>query len=215
MIRRFIVASSLVATVLLTGATSVHAADAEGCVGTAESYGPLGGLLDSMSAPGTGGTKADPFDIFSDGTVNYAGRTDAVMRNGTWKVDIGGALGVLAFVAETISQKNLLSGSISDTGDNSRRGEFAANKYTSKLTGLQVVTIRLRGEGGAACDATVWIRVHGEFFRSILAVGGLIAVILAVLLFILGAPRWAIENLLFTQLESTLSPPTPDDKDTP
>jgi hypothetical protein len=197
----------------IAAVSSASAADATGCSGTAQSYSDEGGLLDSMAAPGIGGTKADPFDIFSDGGVRYTGRTDAVMRNGTWKVEVGGAIGVLAFLAETISQKDLLSGRINDIGDNTRTGEFAAKKYAGNLTGLQVVTVRLRGADGAACDATVWIRMHGAFLESILAVGGVIAIVIAFILFIFGVPTWAIDNLLFEQLESRLSPSVPDDKE--
>lgn len=216
MIKRLVFVVSLSASIPIIAvgtASSVSAADATGCSGSAESYGPEGGLLDSMAAPGDGGTKADPFDIFADGTVRYAGRTDAVMRNGTWSVDIGGALGVLTFLVETISRKELLSGKIKEGGDTSRSGEFAVNKYASKLTGLQVVTVQLRGEDGAACDATIWIRVHGKFFKSLLAVGGLMVLLIALYLFTLGAPSWAIENLMFEGLEKHLGPPVPEDKE--
>lgn len=164
MIRRLMFAVVLVISVPIATASTASAADATGCSGTAQSYSSNGGLLDSVAAPGIGGTKADPFDIFSDGTVRYAGRTEAVMRNGSWKVDVGGAIGILSFLAETFSGKNLLSGRINDIGDSNRTGEFATKQFASKLTGLQVVTVRLRGEGGAACDATVWVRVHGDSF---------------------------------------------------
>jgi hypothetical protein len=187
----------------------VSAADAEGCSGTVESYGEDGGLLDQVAAPGAGGTPDDPFDIFSDSTVNYQGSTTQVIRNGSWSVDVGGALGVVTSIVEFVSGKSPLSGNIGGSGITSRQGTFLAKDYVAKLklSGLHRVTVTLEGEGGTRCVATVWVRMHQSFFKSLLAVAGVAFLFLAVLLFWLGAPSWAVENLTFAAFEDQLSPP--------
>jgi hypothetical protein len=189
------------------------AAEASGCSGSAQSYGPDGGLLDQVSAPGAGGTADDPFDIFADGTVSYAGTTDQVIRNGSWSVDVGGVLGVVSGIAEFVAGKSLLSGTIGAGGDISRQGQFATKDYVGKLklSGLHRVTVNLSGEGGASCTATVWIRLHQGFFTSLLAVGGLTFLLLAMLLFWIGAPSYAVENVTFQAFEDQLSPPVKDE----
>jgi hypothetical protein len=214
--RHLVVAAVVVAAVtggLAPGGVEHAAAgEAEGCSGTAQSIGPDGGLLDQLAAPGEGGTPDDPFDIFADGRVTYSGTTDQVIRNGTWAVDVSGVLGVISSVAEFISGKSPLSGKIGSGGEITRQGDFEAKDYIGKLklSGLHRVTVSLSGEGGASCTATVWIRLHQTFFKSLLAVGGLTFILIALLLFWIGAPSYAVENLTFQMFEDKLSPPAED-----
>lgn len=57
--------------------------------GTAHSTRGASQPLDSVSGPGNGGTAAHPFAIDAQGTVQYEGSTDAVLRDGRWSVDLG------------------------------------------------------------------------------------------------------------------------------
>jgi hypothetical protein len=212
--RRLVVAAVVVAVVTVAPGGAEHAAagEAEGCSGSAQSFGPDGGLLDQLAAPGPGGTPEDPFDVFADGTVSYSGTTDQVIRNGSWSVDVSGVLGVVSSVAEFFSGKSPLSGKIGSGGEITRQGEFEAKDFVGKLklSGLHRVTVSLSGEGGASCKATVWIRLHQTFFKSLLAVGGLTFLLIALLLFWIGAPSYAVENLTFQMFEDKLSPPADD-----
>ena len=70
--------------------TAASAAEADGCSGSFTSTDATGATLDTASAPGTGGTQADPFQIDPAGTVQWGGSTAAVIKDATWSVTIAG-----------------------------------------------------------------------------------------------------------------------------
>ena len=72
-------------------ATAASAADATGCSGSVVSMNAAGDEIGTASAPGDGGTQADPLPIDTAGKVAWKGSTDAVITDATWKVTVGGA----------------------------------------------------------------------------------------------------------------------------
>ena len=102
-----------------------------------------------------------------------------------------------------------MSGTIGNGGETSRHGSFAAKDYIGKLglSGKHKVTVTLNGEGGASCTVTVWIYLHGPFWKSVFAVGGSGLVLLSFVLLFLGAPQYMMENLVFQGVESRLGEP--------
>lgn len=52
------------------------------------SFGNRGMPLDKFSAPGSGGTEAQPFQIMCNGNIEWTGQTDEPIKNGTWQVNV-------------------------------------------------------------------------------------------------------------------------------
>ncbi|MEI6362592.1 MAG: hypothetical protein WCP95_10700 [Actinomycetes bacterium] len=72
-------------------ATAASAADATGCSGSVVSKNAAGETIGTASAPGEGGTQADPLPIDTAGKVAWKGSTDSVITGATWKVTAAGA----------------------------------------------------------------------------------------------------------------------------
>lgn len=134
----------------IASASSAEAAEATGCRGQAVSFTAAGVELDRVTAPGPGGTEADPFQVDFDGTIRWSGTSDAVLQNGTWKVSIGGIP---------------LSGEV--TNDTGLKEAGGTDSIGSKLPGLAkailqgkskiLVTGEVTGTGGS-CTVAVWIQ---------------------------------------------------------
>lgn len=130
------------------------AADASGCSGVASSSDEHGTKIDNVTAPGPGGTAEDPFEVDLNGPVSWSGETTSVIKNGSWKVSIGGVP---------------ISGSFeNDEGNRTGNGtETVADRIPGLLAvflqGGQklLVTVDITGSGGQ-CAATVWIKNVGS-----------------------------------------------------
>ncbi len=71
-------------------AAAAWGAEAEGCTVSVTSRDANGGKLDTASAPGDGGTKADPFVVDPDGSVKWEGSSDNVIKDASWSVSVAG-----------------------------------------------------------------------------------------------------------------------------
>jgi hypothetical protein len=88
--RRIAVAIGAAVLALAFPTSTALAADATGCSGSIASMDETGAVLGTASAPGDGGTQADPLPIDVAGTVAWKGSTEATITNGTWSVAIMG-----------------------------------------------------------------------------------------------------------------------------
>jgi hypothetical protein len=79
-----------VGLVLALPTATALAADATGCSGSAISYDANGVEIGRAFAPGAGGTEDAPLPIDTAGKVQWEGKTDAVITNGSYQVTIGG-----------------------------------------------------------------------------------------------------------------------------
>ena len=84
--------------------SAAMAADATGCSGSVVSLDSSGAQIGNASAPGEGGTQADPLPIDINGTIAWKGSTDAVITDATWSVS---ALGV-SFLSGTFANTEKL-----------------------------------------------------------------------------------------------------------
>lgn len=130
------------------------AAEADGCSGSFTSKDAAGSTIDTAKAPGAGGTQADPFQIDPSGTVQWAGGTDSVIKDGKWSVTVAGL--------------PLRSGSFDNAdGETSRDGTQDLSELpgpaTWALQGAMVIPVSgtITGTGGS-CEASGWISGTGS-----------------------------------------------------
>lgn len=150
-------ALALAGASLLTMALPVSAAwaaDATGCSGSVVSKDAAGVVIGRASAPGDGGTQADPLPIDPQGTVAWKGSTDTVITDANWSVSI---MGVTA-----------LSGTFAnDEGLDASAGvqDLAAlpSGVTWALQGSQVIPVAgsISGSGGS-CTAEGYLTGTGS-----------------------------------------------------
>ena len=177
--RGALIAAGVIATATLTFLPSpVGAADATGCSGKATSFDANGKQVDTVSAPGNGGTSGNPFEIDPEGTVKWeATATPAVPHGAGWTVG-------------TQSTPK-----ISYSGD----GGLDTDSGTENMSDRLVVKVPLIGEtrivsGTFAVDITVgdtctfsgYVKISGSPLGTplfwggmILGVGGLILALFA------------------------------------
>lgn len=166
--RWWFVVSAGVAAVLLAVAlfaSPASAASATGCSGEAVSTDADGNPMDSVSAPGQGGTKKSPFKVMYDGSVSWQGRTDEVLRNGSWTVQIGPGV--------------TIDGSFTnDDGETSKDGtDKVSDRVPVKIPGLFKVDVDITGEGAAGCHGSVWVKMVDSPVGTPLWFGGLAAMV--------------------------------------
>jgi hypothetical protein len=105
---------------------AAQAADASGCQGEATAYDTDGIPIDQAAAPGAGGTRDDPLDVLWDGTIEWAGSTDAVLQDGSYSVAVaptGGGVLLEGLVGAVVSAIPGFSGEIAnDDGKQSAEG---------------------------------------------------------------------------------------------
>lgn len=136
-------------------ATNAHAATSNGCVGTVATYDEAGNLVDRASAPGSGGTQADPLMVDPSGRIDWSGRTPRPITNGTWNVSTSAISRSGNFA--NLDKKMAKSGS-ADLGS-----QIWALPLRIMLTGGAVfrVDAQLVGAGGT-CAATLFITGTGS-----------------------------------------------------
>ena len=88
-VRALAVAGASLLTMALP-VSAAWAADATGCSGSVVSKDAAGVVIGKASAPGDGGTQADPLPIDPQGTVAWKGSTDSVITDADWSVSIMG-----------------------------------------------------------------------------------------------------------------------------
>ena len=152
-IRRWLLAASSAAAVgFALPMTAALAAEATGCSGEVVSIDATGLEIGRASAPGPGGTQADPLPIDPAGTVQWSGSTDAVITNGTWSVTVAGV--------------PLMSGDFDNSdGTTSASGttDLSTLPLAAVLKGKQVIPVTgaITGAGGA-CSGSGFITGTGS-----------------------------------------------------
>lgn len=163
-------AGVLVAAFVVAPAAAAGASSLTGCSGTAVSLDADGRVLDSaVAADGTitdvdgGGpafTKANPFVVSNQGTVEYEGRTDAVITDHSWSVSLLGA--------QVVS-----GGSANESGTQEDAGSLdLGDELPVKFTGLIRAEGTLSGTGGE-CTGDGYVKLEGNPFTSPVTWAGL------------------------------------------
>jgi len=166
--RRFLLAMGLAALVcglLMAMAIPAGAAQSNGnCGGSGTSFDSDNKKQDEASAPGPGGTKGNPFDVWADGTVEY----DAFIKGdgaGDWKVKV-------QKTPITVSDDIKASSGPDDSGTEPMEDYFQPGGVNA-IIGLYKVNIE--GErGGTPCLVSGWIHVHGSLLTAPMFWGGVI-----------------------------------------
>jgi hypothetical protein len=143
-------------------ASPAGAAHASGCsVPVAASLSKDGRAISSARAPGSGGTFADPFQIDTDGRVQYRYRVVGPIGGGHWTAAIDtGVFGDISF-----------SGSIKSTAAPSGRGLEPLEKHLeisgfAAIIGKMKVTITATGKTGAQCTVSGWIKLRHSILTT-------------------------------------------------
>jgi hypothetical protein len=120
-----------------------------GCSGNGTSSTSKGALLQSASAPNPPTSQSRPLLVDPKGTVAYNGRSNAVIRNHTWRVKVDG-----------LTVKS--GGSANASGTSSNKGTVKVKDYLPfKITGLFYVSGSINGTGGG-CSGSFWVKVTGS-----------------------------------------------------
>ncbi|MEX1008737.1 MAG: hypothetical protein WD271_12950 [Acidimicrobiia bacterium] len=180
----FLTAGVLIAGgVLLLPAHALGAATASGCKGTAVSFDADGKKLDTVTAPGPGGTSDNPFEVDPEGTVKWeASAAPAVPDDGTWTV-------------ETKSTPKLSFGG--DGGLDQSSGTEALKDHlvvdvpiigeTRVASGKFFVKVVVEG-GGVTCTMSGYVKINGSPLGTPIFWGGVILGALGLLLAFTATP---------------------------
>ncbi len=141
-----------IACVMFVSGGSAHAATFTGCEGRATSADKRGRPVDQATAPGTGGTRGDPFRVRSDGRISYSGATQDVLTNGRWKVELG-----VPFAPDLTGRVGNAIGNRAWSGE-----EAVSDRIPLRIRGLFRVRFEVTGTGAAPCTGSVWVRVEGN-----------------------------------------------------
>ena len=175
MLARAAVVTALAGILVIPVAAPASAAEATGCAGGAVSRNAQGAEIDHVTAPGPGGTASNPFKVDLDGTVTWEGATNAVIKNGTWKVSIGGVPVSGSYPNE---EGKRTAGGTENLGE--RIPSFIAAFFRGNLK--MEVKADISGAGGS-CTATVWIQsVGSNAALSPIAITGMAASVAGLLL---------------------------------
>lgn len=147
-------ATAVAGLLIIPVAAPAFAAEASGCAGSAVSRDEQGREIDHVTAPGPGGTSDNPFKVDMGGTVAWHGETSSVIRDGTWKVSIGGVPLSGSFAND---EGNRTSGGTEVLGE--RIPGFVAALLEGNLK--MEVKADITGSGGT-CTASVWIQGAGS-----------------------------------------------------
>ncbi|MFO7589778.1 MAG: hypothetical protein R6X23_02625 [Acidimicrobiia bacterium] len=170
------VAAVVALAFLVLGAPAAGAADADGCRGSGVSLDGDGLEIDSASAPGRGGTKDDPFDVTTDGEVQYDYDVQAPVAGGTWKVEIDTGLFPISFGGDISDDSDQSGAGVEQLKDHLQIGGFAP------LTGLLKVDIEATGPSGGTCTVSGWLKIHDSVFTTPAFYLGLIFAVLGIFL---------------------------------
>jgi len=161
--RRLLAAAGLAGLVLATMlivAGPAGAADATGCSGSGTSFDGDGKQLDQGSAPGAGGTDADPFEVDVDGRIEYTYQgVDEGIAGGTWDVKILNSP-IPAFGGDIEPDAQLPDGDgVEPLKEHFQFGGLAP------LLGKYKIEIKASG-GGAECIVKGVIQINGSLVKS-------------------------------------------------
>ena len=150
---------------LSVAAVPASGVTATGCSGKASSTVKDGTVLDEVSAPGSGGTRSDPFVVDHDGTVTWSGETSSVIKNGTWIVK---------------AWPTSISGRIgNESAITTKSGvDKVKDRLKVKLPGLYFVKVSLKGSDGASCVAQGWVKINGKPAFTPVWIAALVSILL-------------------------------------
>ncbi len=173
--------AGLAAVVMLSfGAVADAAVATGGCTASATSYDADGNVVDTMKAPGPGGTQDDPFVVAGDGSVAWEGTSKVPITTGTWAVSIGGAQ-VYSGDIDNAEAKTSVSG-VQEIADLP-----AIARLPLQLVLLTDGTVQVDAVvtgSGQACAGTVWLTgVGGATGTPLFWMGAGALLIAALLLF--------------------------------
>ena len=160
LLRTWSVVAVVALAFLVFAAPSAGAANADGCSGSGVSFDGDGLQIDSASAPGRGGTKDDPFDVTSDGEVQYDYDVQSPVAGGTWKVKIDTGLFPISFGGDVSDSSEQSGSGVEQLKDRLQVGGFAP------LTGLLKVDIEATGPSGGTCTVSGWLKIHDSVFTT-------------------------------------------------
>jgi hypothetical protein len=153
------------------------AAKAKGCSGSGTSFDKDDVQVDTAAAPGRGGTKANPFDVTTDGRVQYEySIREPGVAGGKWEVKLDTGFGL----------KIPFSGKISRTASASGQGVEPLKKHLQfggldAFLGLVKVDIVAK-KGGTTCTVSGYLKIHADIFTTPAFYLALILLILGILL---------------------------------
>ena len=153
------------------------AAKAKGCSGQGTSFDVDDLEIDKASAPGKGGTKSNPFDVTTDGRVQYSYSINGNVAGGKWEVKLDTGFGL----------KIPFGGKISRTASSSGDGVEPLKKHLQvggldAFLGLVKVDVVAK-KGGTTCTVSGYLKIHGDFYTT---PAFYLALILLALAFLLG-----------------------------
>lgn len=174
--RRLIIVCALL-VVGLASASPAAAFELTGCQLSLQSSDDSGALISRASGPGAAGTLADPFLVHPLGTIHYDGRTEAVITDHTWHVDVYGI--------------PILTGGHDNAGGGTQgSGDVSVAQYSAdRLAGLYYVSGALVGTGGS-CTGSGWVKLTTDPVGSLPWLIGLVLVALGLLTLYLATPTW-------------------------
>jgi hypothetical protein len=153
---------------LATAAPAGAASASNGCSGNATSFDSSGKQLSKVAAPGAGGTKDDPFEIKTDGKVDYHHQLKpAVDNGGSWNVKL---LGVIKFGGDFDHS--------SSPGDGSEglKSHFQFGGF-APLVGLIKADVVVEDKAGnEVCTFSGWIKIGDSVFKSPVFYAGIVFV---------------------------------------
>jgi hypothetical protein len=176
-------------TVLLVGplALPAHAATSQGCSGSVAS------ALDTVTVPGPGGTNASPFLLYWGEPVNWTGKTDQAVTNGTWRLTVQNPAWLFALGELLTGHPHGLDG----TFDSGQGGTSFLNSFTPSsiepltLPGKYEVSFAVIGDGGVDCTGTISVRVmDGPIHNPLWWLAFILIIAGLVMLFVFGISKF-------------------------
>jgi hypothetical protein len=125
-----------------------------GCKVNATSTDKEGKALNTLTAPGGGGSSQDrPFVVASDGNVHWDASSAAVLKHHSWHVDIFGA-------------RIMSGGNPNDKDEQTAIGDVNPGKVLAnlpfKVTGLFYVSGGITADSGLECHGNGWAKLDGQ-----------------------------------------------------
>jgi hypothetical protein len=189
-------ALGVAAWTVLPAAAAGAATASPGCKGDATSFDADGKQLDTVTAPGSGGTSGDPFQVDPEGTVKWNATADPSIPEGTWSVETK-STPKLSFGGDS-------SGLDDDSGTENLQDHLTLDVpligETRLASGKFYVKVIVEG-GGASCAFSGYVEIKGSPLGTplfwgglILGAGGLVLAFFATPTATAGAPAAAPES---------------------
>ena len=182
------------------------AAEADGCTGSATSFDADGKKLDTVSAPGSGGTSGDPFEVDPNGTVDWEASADpAIPDSGTWavatqstpKLSFGGDGGLETDDSGTEILKDHLVVDVPILGET----RIASGKFAVEIT---------VEDGGNTCTFSGYVKIGGSPLGTPLFWGGVILGIGGILFALFATPTSTAASSAASGGAAASAPPPPE-----